>query len=556
MSKELLDENMLTDILYSTKYDFNKAYNFVSGKKKLDMNGFPTAAYEYDGPKIPINNVNTYKAAKSVYDSLSDQEKKWLCPNGKFVDSPHLVYRRVLAIYNPKDTNYAIPIGFCEMYSFPDNERELQLIVAVREEYRGDHAALQLLNEAFERVLNDASYDGICIRVNNKNHAMKNFMMSKLHFQSGKITMKKIGDFTEYHLSLITPLQLYSNESASVDVYIEMAKGNQPYKSYPNTYIGQKIASGGESIERPLIKYIMNAERLNKGSEAFRQIQNDIKTRQTSAILYRVLMMPNIVLAMDVKELPASFKVFRAADVRASNKEPKIFIDVTGIIKFNNGIFICNKIDTLITYLTGALVQLLYYDPSKQLTNNASITRPATVCFVKLFTGVIDELRVIGYAENQLKIKYNTAVYFLTSLVGKPMENARSMAANILGINPKEAKAYDYFYSDEAMKDLNSFVTDLCENFHLRGFGTDIMLDRWMFKYGKGTMYGLELYPSFLMMLTNAYCGAYVNQQKTIEKYCGKDMVDISTTLIRVGADVYSEGARYQKDEYGEIVLK
>lgn len=330
----------------------------------------------------------------------------------------------------------------------------------------------------------------------------------------------------------------------------------QPYKSYPNTYIGQKIASGGESIEKPLIKYIMNAERLNKGSEAFRQIQNDIKTRQTSAILYRVLMMPNVVLAMDVKELPASFKVFRAADVRASNKEPKIFIDVTGIVKLNNGIFICNKIDTLITYLTGALVQLLYYDPSKQLTNNASITRPATVCFVKLFTGVIDELRVIGYAENQLKIKYSTAIYFLTSLVGKPMENARSMAANILSINPKEAKAYDYYYSDEAMKDLNTFVTDLCENFHLRGFGTDIILDRWMFKYGKGTMYGLELYPSFLMMLTNAYCGAYVNQQKTIEKYCGRDMVDISTTLIRVGADIYSEGAYYQKDEYGNIILR
>lgn len=351
-------------------------------------------------------------------------------------------------------------------------------------------------------------------------------------------------------------ITILTNSSLKESAEMVDESTQQPYKSYPNTYISQKITSGGESIERPLIKYIMNAERLNKGSEAFRQIQNDIKTRQTSAILYRVLMMPNVVLAMDVKELPASFKVFRAADVRASNKEPKVFIDVTGIVKLNNGVFVCNKIDTLITYLTGALVQLLYYDPSKQLTNNASITRPATVCFVKLFTGVIDELRVIGYAENQLKIKYNTAVYFLTSLVGKPMENARSMAANILGISPKEAKAYDYFYSDEAMKDLNSFVTDLCENFHLRGFSTDIMLDRWMFKYGKGTMYGLELYPSFLMMLTNAYCGAYVNQQKTIEKYCGRDMVDISTTLIRVGADIYSEGACYQRNEYGEIVLK
>lgn len=349
-------------------------------------------------------------------------------------------------------------------------------------------------------------------------------------------------------------------DEIAIDLFTENSvlkeSTQQPYKSYPNTYIGQKITTSGESIEKPLIKYIMGAERLNKESEAFRQIQNDIKTRQTSAILYRVLMMPNVVLAIDTKELPASFKVFRAADVRATNKEPKIFVDVTGIVKLNNGSFICSKIDTLITYLTAALVHLLYYDPSKQLVNNASITRPATTCFVKLFTGVIDELRVIGYAENQLKIKYSTAVYFLTSLVGKPIENARSMAANILGIAPKEAKAYDYFYSDEAMENLNTFVTDLCENFHLRGFSTDIMLDRWMFKYGKGTMYGLELYPAFLTMLTNAYCGAYVNNQKTIEKYCGRDMVTISTTIIRAGADVYSEGAHYQRNEYREIVLK
>lgn len=345
---------------------------------------------------------------------------------------------------------------------------------------------------------------------------------------------------------------MFDNEEISL---FTEAVNSQPYKSYPNTYVGQKIAQGGQSIEKPLIDYIMKADRINKNHESFRQIQNDIKTRQTSAILYRVLMMPDVMLCMDSKELPASFKVFRAADVRAADKKPKIFIDLTGIVKMNNGSLICSKIDTLITYLTGALVQLLYYDGSKQLTNNAAITRPATVCFMKLFTGVIDELRVIGYAENQLKIKYATAVYFLYSVVGKPLENAKNMAANILSINPREAKAFDYFYSDEALDNVNTFVTNLCENFKLKDFGTDIMLDRWIFKYGKGTMYGLELYPSFLTMITNAYCGAYVNNQKTIEKYCGKDMVTISTSIIRMGADIYTEGAHYAYNDKGEITL-
>lgn len=338
--------------------------------------------------------------------------------------------------------------------------------------------------------------------------------------------------------------------------YINEATPNQPYKSYPNTYVYSKIVNGGQSMEKPLLDYIMTAERINKNSEAFVSIQNDIKTRQTSAILYRVLMMPNVVLATSNKELPASFKVFRATDVRANDKSPKIFIDLTGIIKLNGSNFVCSKIDTLITYLTAALVQLLYFEDNRGLTTNAAITRPATVCFVRLFTGVMDELRVLGYAENQTKIKYISAVYFLVSLVGKPLQQAQNMAANILSINPREAKAFDYFYSEESLMDIDRFVKGLVENFKLKDFTTDVMIDRWMFKYGKGTMYGLELYPAFLTILTNAYCGAYVNNQKTIEKFCGRDMVTVSTTLIRMGADVFNEGAHYVRNEAGDITLK
>lgn len=545
-------EGAFNNALSSIAYNANKYVDHATGDNAIDPNGFPRAANNYTGPSFPEKNITTYAAAKSIYDSLSPKEKKWVCPYGKFIDSPYLAYRRVLAIHNPNKPGYGIPIAFCEMYEFPARYRELELVLATRPGFRSDHAALQLLNEAAYAVDKSPDFDKILIRVNNDNAPMLNMMnnkliWSKMNISNNRIVVRKVDGCTEYLLNF-GPL----NESTDM---IDEAVA-QPYKSYPNTYVGQKITAGGQSIEKPLIDYIMKAERINKSSEAFKQIQSDIKTRQTSAILYRVLMMPNVVLAIADRELPASFKVFRAADVRAADKSPKVFIDLTGIVKLVSGNLVCSKIDTLITYLTGALVQLLYYDGSRQLTTNASVTRPATTCFVKLFTGVIDELRIIGYAENQLKIKYAVAVYFLTSLVGKPIENARNLAANILGIAPKDAKAFDYFYSDEAMENLNTFVTDLCENFKLKGFGTDTMLDRWMFKYGNGTMYGLELYPSFLTMLTNAYCGTYVNNQKTIEKYCGRDMVTVSTTIIRMGADIFSEGAHYVRKENGEIDLR
>ena len=38
-------------------------------------------------------------------------------------------------------------------------------------------------------------------------------------------------------------------------------------------------------------------------------------------------------------------------------------------------------------------------------------------------------------------------------------------------------------------------------------------------------------------MMTNAYVGCYLNNQKTIEKLVGKEMVDFSNTVLRIGAE-------------------
>ena len=36
-------------------------------------------------------------------------------------------------------------------------------------------------------------------------------------------------------------------------------------------------------------------------------------------------------------------------------------------------------------------------------------------------------------------------------------------------------------------------------------------------------------------MITDAYCGAYINNQKTIEKICGKNLITYSKAILSIG---------------------
>ena len=53
-----------------------------------------------------------------------------------------------------------------------------------------------------------------------------------------------------------------------------------------------------------------------------------------------------------------------------------------------------------------------------------------------------------------------------------------------------------------------------------------------MYLYGINTVFALEYYPALSAMLTDAYCGAYINNQKTIEKVVGNTLVTYSRNVI------------------------
>lgn len=321
-------------------------------------------------------------------------------------------------------------------------------------------------------------------------------------------------------------------------------------KSYANTFIYGKKDPNGYSVESELIEYIMKADRIDKHSEAFARIDNDVKVRQTTAVLYRILMMDEVVLCMNKKELPASFKVFEAKDIRSNSKMPKVFIDLTGIVKLENGYFTCKNIDILCAYLISAMIYLIYHKDISRITTNNNLVKSSAICFTKLFTSVLDNLRVTNYMENRMKISYITAVYYLYNIMGKDIATAQKTATTLFSLNGKETSAYDFYYEvDKDFLNIDTFITFLATMFKMKGLDTSVFLNRWFFMYGKGTLYGPELLPAFLSIITNAYSGSYINQQRTIENICGRELVTTTNEILRIGAGMFDDGFNYGSTE-------
>lgn len=76
----------------------------------------------------------SYKDSLKVYKSLSPNEQLLVSPNGRFINSPNLLFR-----YNHKINQ--IPMGFAEVYKYNDRDDAGFIIVAISPEARGQKIA-------------------------------------------------------------------------------------------------------------------------------------------------------------------------------------------------------------------------------------------------------------------------------------------------------------------------------------------------------------------------------------------------------------------------------
>lgn len=319
-------------------------------------------------------------------------------------------------------------------------------------------------------------------------------------------------------------------------------------KSYSDTYLYSKYPL----YSKLLLDAIVKDPIMDKSDNKFKDVIYDIKHAKVSDALVRILNSTNVVLLDCDKPLPRSFKVFAAKDVR-DKKNPmklKIFIDTSFVIEPDSKGQGYNVDEIkLISYLVNAATTMIYHKSINTIISNNEMVMEACKCFSKAFTFIIDYLAKVSIQEsNKIKVMYLSSMYFLMGLLGfENEERARTIAKKVAEISEQEAHITDILLekvcsdngnirnSDANPYDnIKVFVNCMRDTLHINKntVSVDIVIERWMRQYGPGTVFGLEYFPTFSAMITDAYVGGFLNQQKSIEKVCGTDMVLYTKSVL------------------------
>lgn len=318
-------------------------------------------------------------------------------------------------------------------------------------------------------------------------------------------------------------------------------------KSYSDSYFYKQYPG----YQKLLLDAIMNDPLIDKSSDAFKEVLISLKHQRADEALLRILNSNNTVLLDCEKPLPRTFKVFCAKEMKGKDRgKIKVFIDAsTCIVKdAKHGDYNVNE-TALISYLMNAGVAMIYHKKFDLFTRRSNLVINSAKCFSECFTHIIDFLAKVSIQESKkIQVSYLAAMYFLNGILQLDSEEkARDIAIKIAGVSKNEAVVLEDSleracrkHSDIKEKDLDPyanikiFINSLRDAMHLnpKAVSLDTVVERWMRQFGPGTVFGLEYLPAFSAMMTDAYAGGYLNNQKTIEKICGKDMVQYSKDVV------------------------
>lgn len=319
---------------------------------------------------------------------------------------------------------------------------------------------------------------------------------------------------------------------------IQEATKEVTVKTYNDSFLYHK----GE-YEKNIIEFIMKSEEVDKKDPTFDNILYMIK-RQPYSFLTNVLLSNRVVLLRKLpKSMPRAFKVFAGKDLRNGSSDTKIYIDVTGVIVDDKGAYniSSNKVNELVSYLTSAMTYTIYHIDPIRLIGNTKLVESGTNCFSLLFTHVIDYLRVGGVENVRAKTIYLSSLYYQLGILRlKPSDSIRNRALKFSKLTSKEADVLDFLMKPNAFYDINTFIDNLTTVLKINDLKIENFVDKWLFLYKTGTQFAMEYFPAFSSMLTNAYHGAYIVNQLTIEKVLnnGKDLNDYVQSLLQIGREL------------------
>lgn len=298
---------------------------------------------------------------------------------------------------------------------------------------------------------------------------------------------------------------------------------------------------GVGNYEKNVYKFFIESKVIDKVGETFDDIRFSIKKMAPAACVADTLDSPNVVLLYHSNPLPRAFKVFTAKDLKSSDNQLKVFIDMSDIISTKTGSVTVDprNIDKLVSFLTSAMMMRIYYSPHPdKLFNSVKLMKTATECFAEMFTYVIDWLRISGAERMREKCMYMSSLYFNMNVLGREYTSSiESMAKQISKITTKDIEVLDIMLPENTYTDLNGFIQGVSKVIRAEGLKLDNFIGKWIHLFGPGTQFGVEYFPAFSSILTNVYNGSYlVTNQKTVERICGRNIVDYTTTLLSIGS--------------------
>lgn len=305
-------------------------------------------------------------------------------------------------------------------------------------------------------------------------------------------------------------------------------------KTYNNTFIYTKFP-----YEEHIFRFLVNAERIDTNNSKFDDVKYEFKKRQINSGLLKVLCSKNVILLVSpAQPLNSQFRVICSRDPKMkSSTDYKVFIDCTGlIIKDTDGNYKCRSIDVLISHVINAMVTMIYHKAENQILS-ANLVEYTMTAFSALFTHVIDYLTKISVIQStKLKCQYLSCMYFVENILQREFnEGYQHMAGKICGISEREQELIMVQCSEGDFDNIKAFVSLLSEALKTPALKVDNVIDKWMYLYGTNTVFSIEYYPALSAMLTDAFCGSYINNQKTIEKVVGNTLVAYSKDVIAKG---------------------
>lgn len=294
------------------------------------------------------------------------------------------------------------------------------------------------------------------------------------------------------------------------------------------------------AYEKQLFQFVMSAERIDTSSEEFADILYDVKQRAVTNNMVKVLLSKKICLMIGSNPLGKAVKVFTMKDVKDAPTERKTFIDVSAFIhKSASGAYACDNVDRLISHLISAMTQVIYYNESteKKLTDNVSLTKLGASAFSKLMFHVVDYIaKISSVTDAKEKCKALSAIYYQVCILGKDYnsDSVNNIAKQISGISERMLTSILVDYEEADFLNLKVFCNTLAEELRIPKLNPEAIVTKWMYLYDPSTTFALELFQAFTTMISDAYVGAYLNNQKTIQKIIDSDMVQFTKTLLQI----------------------